>query len=145
MKIGGRQGICQKNLLAIVKCLDLKTLFVSGMNYHLRTILDLGIMVRIEVSTFFNLIFGDRFYNLRHFPCFLLDIMYVLCGQDNVDESKNADLTDEGVAKGMDASEVDADTPNMKPGIDHFKYEETDPIRSSALSKCYLSTNTKST
>lgn len=64
--------------------------------------------------------------------------MYVTCGQENVNESKNDDSTDEGVAKGVDDSEVDADTANMKPGIDHFNYEETDPIKSSALSKCCL-------
>lgn len=62
--------------------------------------------------------------------------MYVWCEQENVSESKNDDSTSEEVAKGID--EVDADTPNMKPGIDHFNYEETDPIKSSALSKCCL-------
>lgn len=56
-----------------------------------------------------------------------------LVHRENVSKSKNDDSTTEEVAKGIDASEVDADTPNMKPGIDHFNYEETDPIKSSAL------------
>ncbi|XP_038887733.1 protein NUCLEOLAR COMPLEX ASSOCIATED 4 isoform X2 [Benincasa hispida] len=56
-----------------------------------------------------------------------------LVHRENVSESKNDDSKSEEVVKGADASEVDADTPNMKPGIDHFNYEETDPIKSSAL------------
>ncbi|XP_008447831.1 protein NUCLEOLAR COMPLEX ASSOCIATED 4 [Cucumis melo] len=56
-----------------------------------------------------------------------------LVHRENVGESKNDDSTSEEAAKGTDASEVDADTPKMKPGIDHFNYEETDPIKSSAL------------
>ena len=53
--------------------------------------------------------------------------------QENVSESKNDNSTSEEAAKG-----TDADTPKMKPGIDHFNYEEADPIKSSALSKCCL-------
>lgn len=95
----------------------------------------------IEVSTVFNLFAKDKFYDLHQiffFYFFILGVMYAWCEQENVGESKNDDSTSEEAAKGTDASEVDADTPKMKPGIDHFNYEETDPIKSSALSKCCL-------
>ncbi|KGN43346.1 nucleolar complex protein 4 homolog [Cucumis sativus] len=51
-----------------------------------------------------------------------------LVHRENVSESKNDNSTSEEAAKG-----TDADTPKMKPGIDHFNYEEADPIKSSAL------------